>query len=307
MKKLHLLVFLCNFFVIAFSQPTDQKVKGLITFGNDSNHLSDLSSLESLLTVPAVSLSIPKAGLRVKQTTTGWEKTEVYHILYLPKNWKPRKKYPVIVEFAGNGDYKNKYGDISNGTVEGSSLGYGLSKGRGFIWISMPFVEIKGNTKYNVIKWWGDIEETKKYIISTLKEISKDYGADTSCVILAGFSRGAIACNYLGLYDDEIAPIWKAFFCHSHYDGLKENWPYPFADKVSAFNRLQRLNGRPQWISQERSTLATQQYLKNTGIKGDFTFKEIPYRNHSDQWLLKNIPESKAARVWLRRVVKYTN
>ena len=97
MKKLHLLVFLCNFFVIAFSQPTDQKVKGLITSGNDSNHLSDLSSLESLLTVPAVSLSIPKAGLRVKQTTTGWEKTEVYHILYLPKNWKPRKKYPVIV------------------------------------------------------------------------------------------------------------------------------------------------------------------------------------------------------------------
>ena len=143
--------------------------------------------------------------------------------------------------------------------------------------------------------------------MGNLKEISKDYGADTSCVILAGFSRGAIACNYLGLYDDEIAPIWKAFFCHSHYDGLKENWPYPFANKVSAFNRLQRLNGRPQWISQERSTLATQQYLKNTGIKGDFTFKDIPYRNHSDQWLLKNIPESKAARVWLRRVVKYPN
>jgi len=44
----------------------------------------------------------------------------------------------VIVEYAGNGNYANKYGDVSSGEVEGSKLGYGISGGTGFIWICMP-------------------------------------------------------------------------------------------------------------------------------------------------------------------------
>src|SRR3546814_19911103 len=95
----------------------------------------------------------------VRQVTPGWEKTEVYHALYLPRNWKPDGKYPVIVEYAGNGVVRNKFGDVSEGTVEGSCLGYGLSGGVDFIWVCMPYVEIKNGEKGNAIKWWGDIEE----------------------------------------------------------------------------------------------------------------------------------------------------
>jgi hypothetical protein len=266
--------------------------------------LPDLSSVRSVMKVPALSFGKPKAGARVKQTTQGWENTNVYHVLYLPRDWKPGKKYPVIVEFAGNGNYRNKYGDVSNGSVEGSSLGYGLSKGKEFIWICMPFIDVKASSKVNAITWWGDVEETKKYIYTTLDMLGKTYGADLSCTVLAGFSRGSIACNYMGLNDDQIAQVWKAFFCHSHYDGVNEKWPYPFADRKSALQRLQRLKEKPQWISQEGSTKSIREYLDSTGIKGDFTFQDIPYRNHSDTWLLKNTAESKAARLWLRKVVR---
>lgn len=265
--------------------------------------LPDLSTAKTVLFAPPFASAPPAPGLRVRQTTAGWQTTKVYHALYLPKNWKRGRKYPVIVEYAGNGNYQNKYGDVSTGSVEGSSMGYGLSKGKDFIWICMPFIENKDAVKQNATTWWGDVEETEKYLFATINELVSTAGADTANLILAGFSRGAIACNYLGLYDDRISTIWKAFFCHSHYDGVRETWPYANADKPSALQRLQRLQGRPQWISQEGSTAQTQKYLLATGIKADFTFKGIPYRNHSDQWLLKDIPESKAARAWLRRVV----
>lgn len=264
----------------------------------------DLSTVKTQFTVPKMLLVEPRAGLRVKQTTKGWENTEVYHAIYLPKNWKPNKKYPVIIEYAGNGYYKNKYGDVSNGSVEGSNLGYGLSKGKDFIWVCMPFVEVKNGKKKNAITWWGDIEESKKYVLATIHLLEESFGADKNRMLIAGFSRGAIACNYLGLFDDEIAPVWKAFFCHSHYDGVRENWPYPFANRAAALMRLNRLNGRPQWISQENNTTNIISYLKDTGIAGDFTFCNIPFRNHSDEWVLKKTPEADAARDWLRKVMR---
>ncbi|MFM2259601.1 MAG: hypothetical protein RLZZ424_1587, partial [Bacteroidota bacterium] len=40
------------------------------------------------------------------------------------------------------------------------------------------------------------------------------------------------------------------------------------------------------------------------GIAGDFTFCTIPFRNHSDEWVLKKTPEAETARNWLRKVMK---
>jgi hypothetical protein len=263
----------------------------------------DLTTVPADLTVPKMEDSAPAAGHRVRQTTPGWQSTPVHHALYLPMDWEPGKKYPVIAEYAGNGGYKNKYGDVSEGSVEGSNLGYGLSAGRGFIWVCLPYVEFVEGTQRNATKWWGDAGETNHYATATLRQLSEQYGADLSCVIIAGFSRGAIGCNYLGLHDDSVAPQWRAFFCHSHYDGVAERWPYSGADRASALVRLLRLKGRPQWISHEGSTKGTEAYLQTTGVKGDFTFTPIPYRNHSDHWVLRDIPERKAAREWLQRVV----
>ena len=63
-------------------------------------------------------------GETVKQVHPDWMQTEVYHLLYLPKDWQPGKRYPVIVEYAGNGPYQNRFGDISTGHPEGSKMGW---------------------------------------------------------------------------------------------------------------------------------------------------------------------------------------
>jgi hypothetical protein len=255
------------------------------------------------LTVPSVVSAASAAGKRVRTTTAGWEQTSVYHALYLPGDWEDGKKYPVIVEFPGNGGYQRNE-DTSHGTVEGCSLGYGLTQGRGVIWVCLPFVDTKYGHKQNSTIWWGDVEETKRYCVATVRDVCARVGGDAKHVVLAGFSRGAIACNFIGLHDDEIASLWCGFFCHSHYDGVREGWPFPGADRASAMVRLQRLRGRPQWISQEKGgVVETEKYLRGTGVAGDFTFVPMPFDNHTDQWVLRDLPERTQAREWLRKVL----
>lgn len=276
---------------------------GLVTVFGGELEMADLSSIMPDLTVPVCQEGIPAAGARVAQTTAGWAGTAAHHSLYLPSDWKPGTKFPVLVEYPGNGNYRNKFGDVSTGRVEDGRLGYGISGGKGFIWVVMPFVEIADGTRRNAITWWGDTEETKRYCIATVPDVCARFGGDEKRVILTGFSRGAIACNFIGLHDDEIAKLWLAFVCHSHYDGVNEKWPYPGADRGSALERLKRLAGRPQFISHEVSTTATEAYLKQAGITGRWTFEPIPFRNHSDQWTLRDIPARRKLRDWLGAVL----
>lgn len=275
----------------------------LAAAAGNAEELPDLYHVAADLVVPAVVEGAPRAGRRVRQTTAGWEGTAVNHVLYLPTDWRPGKRYPVIVEYAGNGGYKNAFGDVCDGTVDHSDLGYGLTAGKGVIWVCLPFVEQDAAGKRNATNWWGDVEETKRYCVATVRAVCADFGGDAAKVVLAGFSRGSIACNYIGLNDDTIAALWCAFFCHSHYDGVSERWRYPAADRVSAAVRLRRLKGRPQWISHEGSIAPTQDYLRGTGIEGNFTFRALPFRNHSDQWVLRDLPERRAARLWLEHVL----
>jgi len=98
--------------------------------------LPDIRTVPADLEVPALSDGPPAPGKRVKQGM---------HVLYLPMDWKPGAKMPVIVELAGNGNYSNKYGDVSKGVPEGSNLGYGLSGGKGFIWLCAPYLNNAGD------------------------------------------------------------------------------------------------------------------------------------------------------------------
>jgi hypothetical protein len=207
----------------------------------------------------------------------------------------------VIVEYAGNGNYKNAYGDISTGEVEGSKLGYGISGGEGFIWICLPYVDVR--REKNEIIWWGDVAATVAYARNAVRRVCEDYGGDPKSVILSGFSRGAIACNYLGLHDDEIAQLWRAFIAYSHYDGVIDTWPYAGADRNSAGRRLARLNGRSVFVCQERSVAQTEAYIESAGVQESFTFQRIGFRNHNDAWVLRDIPERRAVRNWLDRVL----
>lgn len=261
--------------------------------------LPDIRSVPADLETPVMATGMPGPGLRVRQQLKGFEGTDLYHALYLPRDWNPRRRYPLVVEYAGNGNYRNQYGDVSLGVPEGSNLGYGLSGGHGMIWVCLPYVNAR--EKKVQVTWWGDVAATLDYCHRAVRMLSGDFGADRRRVLLCGFSRGAIGCNYLGLHDDRIAKLWRAFFCYSHYDGVRK-WPFPGGDdRDASLTRLRRLRGRPQFICHERSVDDTRNYLSATGVKGDFTFQALPFRNHNDGWVLRDIPARRALREWVRR------
>lgn len=260
----------------------------------------DIHTAPADLSIPPIEAGLPRAGARVAVTPPEYKDTAVHHILYLPVNWRPNTKYPVLVEYAGNGDYRNKYGDVSTGEVEGSKLGYGISGGRDYIWLCLPYVGEDG--KHNQLVWWGDVEATVKYAKREVVRVCEQWGGDPDKIILCGFSRGAIACGYIGLHDDEIAALWRGFIPYSHYDGVRE-WPYPDSDKASARVRLQRIAGRPSFVI-DTDVTTTRAYIESTGIKAPFTFHTLPFRNHNDAWTLRDIPARRAVRHWLEEILK---
>jgi hypothetical protein len=263
----------------------------------------DLSSVKPDLVTPPMTDGAPAPGKRVRVTRPEYAGSEVYHTLYLPRDWKKGRRYPVIVEYAGNGPYSNAFGDVSTGRPEGSNLGYGVSGGKGFIWICMPYVN--GREKRNQTQWWGDVDATLAYCRLTLEDVYARYGGDVSAVVLAGFSRGSIACGYLGLHNDEIAGVWRAFIAYSHYDGARV-WPYPGSDAPAATVRLRRMRGRPSFICHEGQAELdrTRRFVEGSGVEAPFTFRVTPYRNHSDAWVLRPNPIRKELRAWLRDVLR---
>jgi hypothetical protein len=41
----------------------------------------------------------------------------------------------------------------------------------------------------------------------------------------------------------------------------------------------------------------------SAGVPGRFTFVDLPYRNHTDVWVLRDIPERRRLRQWVRDVL----
>lgn len=267
----------------------------------------DISTVTPDLTIPPLSAGKPAAGRRVKQILADWPGSQVYHVLHLPDDWRPGGCYPVLVEYAGNGGYTNQFGDVSTGRPEDSKLGYGLSAGRGFIWVCLPYLNEAGTAL--ALQWWGDkpaytAAPTLDYCRQAVARICREYGGDAERVILCGFSRGAIACNFLGLHDDATAKLWRAFVAFSHYDGVRQ-WPYPGSDRASAFARLKRLGGRPQFICAESNGVEeTRRYLATHAPDGRFTFVSTGFRNHNDAWVLRPGEARSCLRQWLAEVVR---
>jgi hypothetical protein len=266
-----------------------------------AGELPDIRSVPPDLSPPPVTEGEPAPGKRVRQALPGYAATEVRHTLCLPADWEAGKRYPVIVEYAGNGPFKNAFGDVCTGRVEDCNLGYGINGGKGFLWVCLPYVS--ADRQRNQLQWWGDVEATAAYCKEAVPRICRDHGGNPSAVILAGFSRGAIACNYIGLHDDAIAALWRGFVCHSHYDGVR-SWGYAGDDRAAAAERLKRLKDRPQFVSHEGSAAETRTYLAAALPSGRFTFLDLPYRNHTDAWVLRDIPERKALRAWVEGVLK---
>jgi len=274
----------------------------------------DIRSAEADLHVPAVLQSPPAAGKRVRrtiipQTTGSWNSATVYHSLYLPGDWSAEKQWPVIVELPGNGGYKDPLGDECSGRPEDCHFGYGITGGQNFLWICLPFLNNDGSEIATT--WWGTAPDynpqpTLEYWRAAVDDACKTFSGDKDRVILCGFSRGAIACNSLGLYDDKIAKLWRAFVPCSHYDGVRP-WPFPGSDSLTASERLKRLDGRPQFICGEKDqTEETRRYLHPFKLE-HLTFSPTGFRNHSDQWILRPSPARNQLRSWLTSVLQDEN
>lgn len=259
------------------------------------NPISNLNNMPIVVKVPEVQEGAPKPGIRVMQQWPEEAGTEIHHALYLPAGEITAGGLPVIVEFAGNGGFKNQLGDESDGTVEGCLLGYGITKGKGAIWVCMPFVDREN--KRNAANWWGDADATVEYTIRTVERVCKQFGGDRNRVFLAGFSRGSIACSYIGLRNEKIAGLWSGFICHSHLDGVRK-WNYADSDARSALSRWARLNNRPVFISHEGSAQAARDFLETNKVPGRFTFVNLPFPNHTAAWVLRELPETQQLRDW---------
>lgn len=281
----------------------DMRQVRLVPVGMEPPAARDMRDVVPDLVPPDVTLTGPGPGRRVYERATGFEST-VQHVLYLPTNHNGNQKWPIIVEWTGNGPYRNERGDISTGMPEHGLLGYGLAGSHGAICLSLPFLSEDG--KQIVMQWWGDAPThdpaaTVRYFKQAIADTCDKFGGDPQRVILVGFSRGSIAVNAVGLSSDEAAGLWKAAVCFSHYDGARE-WPFHGSDRASALQRLQRLGDRPQFIVNEtRGTLeGIREYVQSTGVKGNFTFASSGFINHDDRWALRPSPARQQIREWLK-------
>jgi len=268
---------------------------------------ADGGTVPDLIT-PVMTNEAPAAGRRVRQVAPEYVGTDVYHALYLPVDWKPGGNYPVIIEYTGNKFPPGR----GSGEVKDANLGYGLSGGRGFIWVVMPCVE-KGR-KMNAVTWWGDLQATVDYCKTNLPRICHQFGGDPDNVFICGFSRGAIGASYIGLADDEIASLWKGMFTHEHFDGQKK-WPYPGSDRASALKRLARLKGREVLICGQHASKVRDDFLKDHLDLARFSFLDVPTSRifripegkvihpHTDLWMHRESPYRRQARAWLRTVL----
>lgn len=261
---------------------------------------ADESRSEDLVT-PEMTLQTPAAGRRVRQVAPEYQGTDVYHALYLPVDWKPGGSYPVIVEYTGNKFLKCG----STGEVKDANLGYGLTGGKGFIWVSMPYIEKDG--KRNAVTWWGDRQATIEYCKKNLPRICEQFGGDRKRIFICGFSRGAIGASYIGLADDEIASFWKGMITHDHFDGQR-TWGYADGDRESALKRLARLRGRPVLVCGGGAD-----FLHEHPDLADFTFLRPPVAKifkipdgkvihpHTDLWMHRESEHREQVRRWLER------
>jgi len=255
------------------------------------------------LVTPEMTEGAPAAGRRVRQVAPEYRGTQVYHALYLPTDWKPDGRYPVIIEYTGN-----KFPACgSTGEVKGANLGYGWTGGKGFIWVSMPYIQ--EGRKENAVTWWGDKQATVDYCKKNVPRICRQFGGDPKNVFICGFSRGAIGASYIGLADDDIAGLWKGVMTHDHFDGHRK-WGYPESDRKSALKRLARLKGRPVLVCgganeflQEHLELAQFTFLRPP-VAEIFTIPDGKVIHpHTDLWMHRSSKYRDDAREWLRQVL----
>jgi len=186
---------------------------------------------------PPVEDGPPAAGRRVRHRLPIDAGTGIHTLLHLPEDWDAERDqpFPVIVECPGNVFFVP--GCHSTGMPEQCLIGYGMARGRGAIWVSVPFVDRAAGRIAE--DGWGNPADTADYLRRIVDDVCGRFGGDRRNVVLTGFSRGAIACGFIGLRDDRVAALWKGLHCCQHFDG--DGWNGATLD--GAIERARRFRG----------------------------------------------------------------
>lgn len=254
--------------------------------------------------IPADRMIVPNmedapfaAGKRVRYQLPEHRNTDIYSVLYLPETWTPQGKYPVIVEFPGNIYYTGSV--YSTGRPEQCSIGYGMSKNAEAIWVSVPFVDYEQSA--NIENGWGSADDTADYTVKLVRNIIDTLGGDKENVVITGFSRGAIACGFIGRRNDEVAALWKGEHSCQHYDG--DGWGG--ADLAGARERARRIGTRPIFHTDNEGHADLDALLSD--VAADVTHARSGLGAHATAMFLDDRPSTLQLRDWYKKLLQENN
>lgn len=241
--------------------------------------------------LPALSAGPPTPGAFVKVIAPEYVGKGVYHGLYLPPDWEPGRRYPVVVESPCNKT------NAFTGKVDDARLGYHVAGCRSYIVVVFPYIQADANLDFG----WGDVNAAVAYWDLNLRRTLDEFGGDPGAVISTGFSRGSISTSYVGLYNDLIADHWLGFFMHSHADVVTPLTPDQGAASAT---RMGRVNGRAallSWGAAGDGGMANSQ--KGVVLLESFgdpvTTLAVPGVGHTDAWIIADASSRATAQDWL--------
>jgi hypothetical protein len=126
--------------------------------------------------------------------------------------------------------------------------------------------------------------------------VCADHGGDRARLVLTGFSRGAIACGYIGLRNERIASLWKGFHACQHYDG--DGWNG--ATMEGALERATRFRGEAVFQT-DNAPKAFQPVMDV--MKTEVTWASSGLGAHATAMFLDDRPSTVQVREWFQRLV----
>lgn len=270
-------------------------VSGLVATGTADEWVRPANRID----VPDMGEGDPAPGRRVRYQLGDDAGNGIYCALYLPPDWEPGKRYPVIVEYPGN-IFFNAKACWSTGRPEQCQMGYGITSGTGAIWVSLPFVDRENGEIAEAGFGSNDGDDTVDYALKVIEDLCANWGGDRDNLILSGFSRGAIACGYIGLRNDRIAALWKGFVACQHYDG--SNWRQSRMD--DAIERAPRFRGEAIFQVDNTDKKANyEQLMDHTDPAVEWTWVSSGLGAHATAMFLDDRPMMIQLREWFRQLV----
>lgn len=274
--------------VVGAKQPIDLSVLNLRSVGDIEPFQKPLDRLN----VPEVSEGMPEPGQPVRYRLEGEESSRIYSILHLPTDWKIGKRFPLVVEYPGNIYFTPD--SYSTGRPDQCIIGYGMTRGAGAICLSLPFID--SATESIAEHGWGDPDATADYCLRAVEEVVRKFGADRNNIVLTGFSRGGLACGFIGLRNDRIAGLWKGFHACQHYDG--DGWQG--ATMESALIRAERFRGRSLFMT-DNSEQAFRPVVEKMNTEAVFVRSGLGA--HACAMFLDDRPSTQQLRNWFADLV----